>query len=341
MSKTVTIREVLEALDRITGGRIVKGPADLGGNNPFVVTKSSGIPGKAVTELPGLVWGDPERAVTKAAVMMTLTESAIELAAATGVNCLIAHHPVADGTNSGGVPIAHYMNLYGLNVIELHEALHGLHPGIAWLHGHRAVEVDIRCGGLAGNILYVGRALPEVATLGDLLSRLRRLMDMEREEAFLEEERTFRGCDDLFEAATAAAPTIVLGKPQDRVGKILHIFPHTGFSPDHLECVFRAHPDADTVLATISHVHPGHGLIEKARELGLRLVCGNSHALEIFENGLPLARALALLLPDLEIRIFRERMVSYPLDAVGCEDVQHYGRDIASRYLVKERTLSL
>ena len=95
------------------------------------------------------------------------------------------------------------------------------------------------------------------------------------------------------------------------------------------------------MLATISHVHPGHGLIEKARELGLRLVCGNSHALEIFENGLPLARALALLLPDLEIRIFRERMVSYPLDAVGCEGVQHYGRDIASRYLVKEKALSL
>ncbi|WP_274373318.1 MULTISPECIES: Nif3-like dinuclear metal center hexameric protein [Synergistales] len=332
----IKIQDILDALDRITGGRLVKAPRDLSGNNPFVVTKSSGIPGKAVTELPGLVWGDPEAEVTRAAVMMTLTESAIELAAASGVNCLVAHHPVADGTNSGGVPIRHYMDLYGLNIIELHEAFHGLHPGIAWLHGHRAVEVDIRCGGLAGNILYVGEALPEVQTLGDLLGRLRRLMDMEREEACVREERRFRGCDDLFEASTTAAPAIVVGSPADRVRKVLHIFPHTGFTPDHLECVFGRHPDADTLLASISHLHAGNALIERARELGLRVLCGNSHALEIFENGVPLARALAMILPQLEIRLFRDRMVSYPLDAFGGEAIQEYGKEIAHRHLVRE-----
>lgn len=80
-----TVRDILKALDTITGGRVITKPFDYAGGNPFVVTKTSGIPGKAVTELPGLVWGDPEMPVKKVAVMMTLTESAIELAGATGI----------------------------------------------------------------------------------------------------------------------------------------------------------------------------------------------------------------------------------------------------------------
>ena len=75
-----TVRDILKALDVITGGRVITDSFGYGGANPFVVTKTSGIPGKAVTELPGLVWGDPDMPVKKVAVMMTLTESAIELA---------------------------------------------------------------------------------------------------------------------------------------------------------------------------------------------------------------------------------------------------------------------
>ena len=78
-----TVRDILKALDVITGGRVITDSFGYGGANPFVVTKTSGIPGKAVTELPGLVWGDPDMPVKKVAVMMTLTESAIELAGAT------------------------------------------------------------------------------------------------------------------------------------------------------------------------------------------------------------------------------------------------------------------
>lgn len=99
-----TVRDILKALDVITGGRVITDSFGYGGANPFVVTKTSGIPGKAVTELPGLVWGDPDMPVKKVAVMMTLTESAIELAGATGIDCLIAHHPIAEGSNTGGVP---------------------------------------------------------------------------------------------------------------------------------------------------------------------------------------------------------------------------------------------
>ena len=93
-----TVRDILKALDVITGGRVITDSFGYGGANPFVVTKTSGIPGKAVTELPGLVWGDPDMPVKKVAVMMTLTESAIELAGATGIDCLIAHHPIAEGS---------------------------------------------------------------------------------------------------------------------------------------------------------------------------------------------------------------------------------------------------
>lgn len=124
-----TVRDILKALDVITGGRVITDSFGYGGANPFVVTKTSGIPGKAVTELPGLVWGDPDMPVKKVAVMMTLTESAIELAGATGIDCLIAHHPIAEGSNTGGVTARDYFNLYHLAVFELHEAFHGLHPG--------------------------------------------------------------------------------------------------------------------------------------------------------------------------------------------------------------------
>ena len=78
------VKDVLAALDNLTNGRCLKGPGDwAGGQNPWVVTKSSNIPGKAVVEMPGLVWGDPEMEVKKIAVCMTMTESVIELAAAT------------------------------------------------------------------------------------------------------------------------------------------------------------------------------------------------------------------------------------------------------------------
>lgn len=63
------VKDVLAALDDLTGGRCLKGPGDwAGGKNPWVVTKSSDIPGKAVVEMPGLVWGDPEMEVRKIAV---------------------------------------------------------------------------------------------------------------------------------------------------------------------------------------------------------------------------------------------------------------------------------
>ena len=88
------VKEVLQALDDLTGGRCVKDPSDWSsGKNRFVVTKTSNIPGKSCTEIPGLVWGDPEMEVRKIAVCMTVTESVIELAAATGVNAIISHHP--------------------------------------------------------------------------------------------------------------------------------------------------------------------------------------------------------------------------------------------------------
>ena len=135
----MTGRDVLWALDKITGGRCVKGLEDIfSGKNRFVVSKSSNIPGKGCMETPGLVCGDLGAEVKKIAVTMTLTECNIELAGASGVDAIIAHHPIVEAANSGGVTMRGYLNLYGLSVFELHEAFHGLHPGIALIHGHKA-----------------------------------------------------------------------------------------------------------------------------------------------------------------------------------------------------------
>lgn len=218
-----TVRDILKALDVITGGRVITDSFGYGGANPFVVTKTSGIPGKAVTELPGLVWGDPDMPVKKVAVMMTLTESAIELAGATGIDCLIAHHPIAEGSNTGGVTARDYFNLYHLAVFELHEAFHGLHPGIAWIHGSCAKHVNIRFGGVPGKIVWYGNALPEVETLGDLLNRIDTIMGTDIESRVLTSERQIRGCTEIHETSIAARAKIFVGTPDNKLGKTITV----------------------------------------------------------------------------------------------------------------------
>ena len=93
-----------------------------------------------------------------------------------------------------------------------------------------------------------------------------------------------------------------------------------------------------TVVCTISRPLPGDPLVKKAEELGLNLIAGNSHALEILENGIPLAWALRLQIPELDIHIFRERMVSLPLDHCGCTHIENYGETMARNYLPKPKT---
>lgn len=330
------VKDILNSLDVITGGRIVKGPMDYAGANPFVVTKTSGIPGKAVTEMPGLVWGNPEMPVKKVGILMTLTESAIELAGATGVDCLIAHHPLAEAANSGGVTFKNYLDLYHLAVFELHEAFHGLHPGIAWIHGSKAEKVNIKFGGVPGKIVWYGKSLPEVNTLGQLLTRIDTIMGTAIEQKMLEKEREVRCCQDIQETSIAARAKIFVGKPENELGNTITVFPHTGFSPEDLEQAYKEYPCANTVVCTISRPLPDDALVRKAAELGLNLVAGNSHALEILENGIPLAWALHLQHPELDIRIFRERMVSLPLEHCGCQKIEKYGENIAKKYLPKK-----
>ncbi|AYO31183.1 MAG: hypothetical protein PWR06_876 [Thermoanaerobacteraceae bacterium] len=330
------VKEIIKVLDQITGGRVVTDTSDIfTDKNPFVVMKSSDIPGKSVVETPGLVFGDPEAEVHKVAVTMTLTEGNIELAGATGVDAIVAHHPIADAANSGGVTLKNYLGLYNIAVFELHEAFHGLHPGISYIHGHRAFRVDIRYGGIPGNIMYVGKALDDVRTLGDMLSRLNRMMDMEKELEIMGKEKSILGCGEIMDSATAVGGEIYLGMPDSPVNTILHIFPHTGFTAEHLAKAKNEHPEIDTVLATISRVKRDSELVKKAEELRLNFICGNSHALEIFENGLPLAYALRHYLPeDVEIVIFRERITSTPLSKFGSKDIQEYAKYITENYLI-------
>jgi hypothetical protein len=327
--------DVLQALDKITGGRCVKDLGDIfSGKNRFVVIKSSNIPGKSCMETPGLVCGKLESPVKKIAVTMTLTECNIELAGATCVDAIVAHHPIVEAANSGGVTLRTYLDLYGLSAFELHEAFHGLHPGIALLHGHKTFHVDIAYGGIPGNILFVGRALDGVSTLGDILKRLQDFMGLNEEQAMLLAERNSRCCNGIMETNVATGGKILVGNPDSKISTIIHIFPHTGFTADQLAAVKQKFPEADTVLASISRVKDDHPLVAKARELGLNFIVGNSHAMEILENGMPLAIALQTLLPDTEVVLFRERITSTPLDQVGTPALREYARDIADRFLV-------
>lgn len=335
----IKVKDVLEVLNDITGGRVVTNLADLFScKNPFVVMKSSNIPGKSVMEIPGLVFGDVEAPVRKIAVVMTLTESCIELAAATGVNLIVSHHPVADAANSGGVTLKNYLSLYGINLVELHEAFHGLHPGIAYIHGHRAFHVEIKYGGIPGNILYVGKVLEGINTLGDILKRIDNIMNMSSEIEFSNMEKSIYGSEDVRDSITAVRGEILIGTPQTKVKTILHIFPHTGFSPEHLEMAKKEYPEADTVFATISRVTKDSPLVQKAKELNLNFVCGNCHSMEIVENGLPLAYALRYSIPkDIEIVIFRERISSIPVEKFGSDALKDYANFIAKTYLKKKK----
>ncbi|KKB36631.1 Nif3-like dinuclear metal center hexameric protein [Bacillus thermotolerans] len=336
------VQDVLNALDKLTGGRVVKSLGDLTrGDHPFVIMKSSNLPGKEVIETPGLVYGDLNKSVKKIAVTMTMTEGSIELAGATGVDAIIAHHPIAEAANSGGVTLKNYLDLYNVAAFELHEAFHGLHPGISFLHGHEAYKADISYGGVHGNVLFVGKTLPGVQTLGDMLSRLNDFMGLQQEEELLFTEREVRGSSSLTETSVVTRGRIVIGNEDTRVNHILHIFPHTGFSPEHLRQAAKEHPEADTVLASISRVYDGHALIEMARELGLNMVIGNCHVLEILENGLPLAYALDKLLPDVEVVVFRERITSTALHETGTSQMKEYAERMADEYLVNRSAAKL
>ena len=328
----IFVKDILNALDVITGGRVVKGSSCYAGGNRFVVTKTSGIPGKSVTELPGLVWGSPDMQVKKIAVLMTLTESAIELAGATGVDCIIAHHPVAEAANMGGVLARDYLNLYRIALFELHEAFHGLHPGIAWLHGSKAIRSEIAYGGVVGKIVWFGEALPDVDTLGDFIKRVDSFMGVKEEDEFLNYENKARGCTDIQETTVAARAKIYVGNPDSKMGKTITFFPHTGFNTTDMEKTYNEYKP-NTFVSCISRLLDDNEMVGKAHSLGVNLVAGNSHAMEIFENGIPLAWAIKKILPELDVRIFRERMTSVPLNTFGTPSLQEYGKKMASEYL--------
>lgn len=335
------VSDIVDALSVITGGRTVASMEEVKrGGHPFVIMKSSGIYGKEVLEIPGLIYGDPEMRVKKVAVCMTMTELVIELAGATGVDAVVAHHPIADAASCGGVTLKNYLDLYGVAGLECHEAFHGLHPGIPFLHGHKVMKGSIAYGGVHGNIMFVGKALPSIKTLGDILERLDSYMALEQEHSLLAEERLLRGVDDIRETSVETRGFIHLGARESRVENILHIFPHTGFSPDNLRQAVAENPDIDTVLASISRVYAGHELIRTAEELGLNFLVGNCHVMEILENGLPLAYALDELLNGVEVVLFRDRVTSTPVGRVGNSAMQTYARDMSTNLLQGKNALS-
>lgn len=328
----VTVQDVVDSLDAITGGRVL-GTGDEPA--PWSMIKDSGIPGKSVMERPGLVWGRPEKVVHKLAVAMTLTEHHIELASATGVDAIVAHHPVADAASSGGVTLRDYLSLYDLAVLECHEAFHGLHPGIAHLHGHRPFASFPAYGGVHGLVIMVGRPLPGVETLGDVFRRLDHLLERSTDRQLLAAEREIRQCGDLRDSATGTGFSILHGQPDTPLGPaVLHAFPHTGFDVAALSSLLDEFPDVRTLILSISSATAKHPVVLEAAARGLNVLVGTTHASEILENGLPLGFALADLLPDVEVQLFRDRVVGIPLERVGTGPLGAYGTDMARGHLL-------
>ncbi|MBI2873675.1 MAG: Nif3-like dinuclear metal center hexameric protein [Firmicutes bacterium] len=330
------VRDLLEFLSVMTGGRTVMdtNPANWE-NNPFVMIKSSEIPGKEILEIPGLVYGDPEAPIRRIALTITLTENRLELAGAIGVNVILVHHPVADAASSGGVPLRVYASLYDLNIIELHEAFHGLHPGIRFLHGFSPEWVELNYGGILGNVVSVGTPLPGVHTLGDILKRLDEYMGLGTEQAVLAAETKIRGIPSMEETAVAARPYILLGRPESPVRKILHFAPHGGFEAAHLDQCLADNPEIDTVVSSFSRPSPDGPLVRRAKEHGLNLLVGNCHVSEVYENWLPMAKALEMALPGVDLVVFHERVTATPAAEFGNEKIRAYAREMAEKHLVK------
>lgn len=325
------IGDVVAALDDLTGGRLSAPP---GPDNPWYVTKSSGLRGKSVLETPGLVLGDPDAPVRRMAVAMTMTEHDIELARAIGVDLIVAHHPVADAASSGGVSLIDYLAPYHLGVIECHEAFHGLHPGIGYLHGHTPIHHDGAFGGAHGKVVMVGRPLAGIRTLGDVLERLHSMLGRQRDESVLERERGVRGLPGMPDSVNAPGLRILHGTPATPLGElVVHAFPHTGFTAEDLDALLGRFPSAGTLILSISGASEHDDYVRQAAERGLGVMVGSSHATEILENGLPLATALDRLFPDVEVLLFRSRVVALPVAAAAEGSLAEYGELMADHLL--------
>jgi hypothetical protein len=330
--RPATVADVVTALDRLTGGRITSGE---GSANPWAITKDSGIAGKAVTERPGLVWGHPAKVVRKLAVAMTITEHHIELANASGVDALLAHHPVADAASSGGVSLDDYLSLYDLAVLECHEAFHGLHPGMAHLHGHTPFLIDPAYGGVHGMVVMVGKPLPGVNTVGDVLCRLEMRLERSLDRQVLRSEQEIHKCPDMVDSATAPGMRVLSGTEDSPLGQlVLHAFPHTGFGRAELEQLLKAHPEIGTIILSISAAPVDGEIVRTAARHRLNVLVGSSHASEILENGLPLAFGMSALLPGVDVVLFRDRVVSIPLESVGTGPLRAYGSSMAEDHLL-------
>ena len=329
------VMDVLKALYIVSRGRVVLEAKDLlYANNPCVVTKTSHIPGKAVTELPGLVYGDLNDPVGKIGMVMTLTENVIEIAQPLGINVLVIHHPLADAASSGGVTLGDYLKLYGLSVFELHEAFHGTHPGVSYLHGFAATTIYTGYGDVPGVNVYIGEVLPGIKNLGDICSRLERFMGVAEEEEMLAAERRVRNVPDLEEALVRTKVEILLGTPESPVQRVVQFAPHSGFNPQLFEKVLEQHPQTDTLIAAKGRLTRDHPLVHMAAELGLNFLNGNSHGYEIFENWMPLSTALQMLLPGVPILVLRERVTAATLEQMGTPEIRAYAQEMAEKHLL-------
>ena len=332
------IRDVVNALDELTGGRL---SAPTGPDNPWQVTKSSGLVGKSVLETPGLVLGEPNAPVQRLAVAMTMTEQDIELARAIGVDVIVAHHPVADAASSGGVSLVDYLVPYELGVIECHEAFHGLHPGIGYLHGHTPIHHDGSFGGAHGKVVMVGRPLAARAKPSQpSASHVRRATSSidfapcsaANATSLSWTASAMPGASQqcLTQSMLPACRSSTAARPPHSVSSSSMRFPTPGSRRTTSTSCWIVIP-APAPSSSASAVPAS--MMTTSASRGLGVMVGSSHATEILENGLPLATALDRMFPEVDVLLFRSRVVALPVAAAAEGALAEYGQLMADHLL--------
>jgi len=180
----------------------------------------------------------------------------------------------------------------------------------------------------------VGRPIAGVATLGDVLDRLRAMLGRDRDEEVLAREREARGLPELSDSITTPGLRLLHGEAETPLGeRVLHAFPHTGFAVDDLEQLLERFPGIGTLMLSISGADAEAEYVGVAAERGVAVMVGSSHATEILENGLPLAIALQRMFPETDVLLFRSRVVALPAAGAASGLLADYGNRMADHLL--------
>ena len=83
------------------------------------------------------------------------------------------------------------------------------------------IHTFINYGGITGKLAYIGKAFPQIETLGDILSRLNDLCDLNHEQYLLNNKANYMNSNISFNTSTMIKGEIILGELTSCVETIL------------------------------------------------------------------------------------------------------------------------